>query len=112
MHGKLGRDLDKDTEVWLFEPSPYSGIHCLVDDYYGPVTPYYLNKRRLGIPNGNVQFPFQRTNLRYDEAYYLFMYDPKDGLWATQGVRKVWNDKPHLHPHYTLFQALYNILKN
>ena len=42
---------------------------------------------------------------------YDFVFDPEDGLWASRTARVKWRWNPHLHPNYTLFQALHTKLK-
>jgi len=38
--------------------------------------------------------------------FHDFIFDPKDGLWATYFARELWNAHPCRHPHCTLFDTL------
>lgn len=40
-----------------------------------------------------------------------FIYEPSDELWASRMARVKWHFNPHIHPNYTLFQAIYSKLK-
>jgi hypothetical protein len=73
-------------------------------------------KRGSDLPIGTVVysvFTHERDHIRllrsttpsdYDLMEYI--YDPIDGLWATQWVREVWKKCSHLHPSCTLFEML------
>jgi hypothetical protein len=39
-----------------------------------------------------------------------FCYDYDDGMWATICARELWEVRPHLRPHSTLFELLYKKL--
>ena len=41
----------------------------------------------------------------------VFIYDPRDGLWATEWVRDIWKGNPWQHPHVSLFTLLYKKLE-
>lgn len=41
----------------------------------------------------------------------FYIYDPADGLWASDVVRYFWRTHPHLHPHTTLFGLLHQKLE-
>ena len=39
-------------------------------------------------------------------SYLDYVYDPNDGLWASDSTRLFWAKFPHIHPHATLFSIL------
>ena len=39
------------------------------------------------------------------------IFDPNDGLWATQYARMIWKTNHELHPHASLFEILYKKLE-
>lgn len=72
-------------------------------------------KTRAGhdLPKGINLFYFsskrlQPTFSKHKRRIFLYHFDPKDELWATATVRGFWKEYPHLHPHVTLFEILYN----
>jgi len=65
----------------------------------------------LGLSNGFKVESVQ--DYRGKEHASRIRWCPKDGLWASWGARLIWNTYPHLHPHYSLFNALYtHLMKN
>lgn len=91
---KKGDKLEKGTEVYMLE--------CYRKDPRG-IRHYLIQKNYIG--------QLRRNELTLDLEYYKFIFDPLDGLWATDGVRKAWVKKPFLHPHFTLFDAIYSKLR-
>lgn len=82
-----------------------------------------MERLRSELETGTVvyilEFPYSRRSIRkYQIDYfsvvkfhrYIYIYDPQDGLWATEGVRRVWRKHIFLHPHCTLFALLYKKL--
>jgi hypothetical protein len=53
-----------------------------------------------------------RSEVRTDRwfQYLELIFDPKDGLWATDFTRRIWKEFPHRHPHCSLFEMLYKKL--
>lgn len=51
-----------------------------------------------------------KHKIRHLQLAYIF--NSKDGLWATQSARITWRRHPHLHPHCTLFYLLYKKLES
>jgi hypothetical protein len=91
---KKGDKLEKGIEVYLLE--------CYRKDSRGRAH-YLIQKKLIGQK--------RRNKYTLDLEYYTFIYDPLDGLWATDGVRKAWIKKPFLHPRFTLFDAIYRELQ-
>jgi hypothetical protein len=70
------------------------------------------------LPVGTVvywspQMGVYRTELAtYLNSHIIFVFDPNDGLFASEYSREYWRDYPYRHPHCTLFQMIYNKLGN
>jgi len=65
----------------------------------------------LGLSSGYIVERVQ--DFRGAEFVNRFRWCPKDGLWASSAARQLWDMYPHLHPHYSLFNALYiHLMKN
>jgi len=94
IHCVKGKELKKGTEVYVME---YSEM-----DFRG-VNHYLIRKYHIG----NIQPPMVLCGLEL----YTFIINPRDGLWATDAVRRTWREKPYLHPQYTLFEAILTILE-
>ena len=41
----------------------------------------------------------------------FYIFDPKDGLWASENLRKIWECNPERHPQCSLFGMLYKKLE-
>lgn len=93
MLSKFGRDIEKGTVVYLFQPIP-----CLSGLYHFIVSTFKIGERGITVFNTNTYC-------------HTYIFDPHDELWATKGIRELWRKKPFLHPHYTLFQAIYSKLE-
>lgn len=58
------------------------------------------------------QFSFVRIIKDNSLAYVQdYIFDPNDGLWATEFVRAYWKREPQYHPHCALFYLLYKKLE-
>ena len=70
------------------------------------------------LPEGTVVYKYnfiyhaiRRTTINHAYVSRLvFIYDPKDELWATELVRDIWKRDIYRHPHCTLFVLLYKKL--
>ena len=67
------------------------------------------------IPKGTIVHWHPRNNSAYrsENAHprIIYVYDPIDGLLASQCTREYWIKMPWLHPHCTLFRMLYERLE-
>ena len=43
--------------------------------------------------------------------HITYVFDLKDGLWASAFTRRLWELRPYRHPHCTLFAILYKNLE-
>ena len=57
---------------------------------------------RYGMENSLWRTVVNNNSARFHE----FIFDPKDGLWATYLTREMWKVHPLRHSHCTLFELL------
>ena len=87
-----GRNLEKGTEVYMFRP-----VLCPTGIFR-----FVMSTYQIGC--------IDKISYMTHPECYMYIRE-NDGLWATPGIRKLWREKPFLHPHYTLFQAIYTTLE-
>lgn len=71
------------------------------------------------LPNGTVVYVKYHRDKTYHKVmseqssyrHLEFIYDPNDGLFASELAREYWNDRPQYHPCLTLFYLLYKKLE-
>ena len=49
--------------------------------------------------------------IEIDIDHITYLFDPRDGLWASALTRKIWELRPYNHPLCTLFAILYKNLE-
>jgi hypothetical protein len=51
-------------------------------------------------------FRFKQPTLTKKVDYLRYVFESRDGFWASCAVREFWEIYPHLHPYSTLFDLL------